>query len=80
MFFPKSNPINPRNQTHKITTQNRILIIISQSLSLYITTQNCGRGDSQGGKRRRRRVVVGDNTVDPNDDVVDLRDERVEAA
>ena len=38
-----------------------------------------GGGDSRGGKRRRRRVVIGDNVVDPNDDVVDLRDEGVEA-
>ena len=36
-----------------------------------------GGGDSQGGKRRRQRVIVGDNAVD---DVVDLRDEGVEAA
>ena len=39
-----------------------------------------GRADSRRGKRRRGRVVVGDNAVDPNDDVVDLRDEGVEAA
>ena len=39
-----------------------------------------GGGDSWGRKRRRRRVIVGDNAVDPNDDVVDLRDEGVEAA
>ena len=39
-----------------------------------------GGGDSRGGKRRRRRFVVGDNAVDPIDDVVDLRDEGVEAA
>ena len=39
-----------------------------------------GGRDSRGRKRRRRRVVVGDNVVDPNDDVVDLRDEGVEAA
>ena len=39
-----------------------------------------GRADSRSGKRRRGRVVVGDNAVDPNDDVVDLRDEGVEAA
>ena len=37
-----------------------------------------GKGDSRGGKRRRRRVVIGDNVVDQNDDVVDLRDEGVE--
>ena len=39
-----------------------------------------GGGDSQGGKRRRQKVIVGDNAVDPIDDVVDLRDEGVEAA
>ena len=39
-----------------------------------------GGGDSQSGKRRRWRVVVEDNAVDPIDDIVDLRDEGVEAA
>ena len=39
-----------------------------------------GRGDSRGGKRRKRKVIIGDNAVDPNHDVVDLRDEGVEAA
>ena len=39
-----------------------------------------GRGDSRRGKRRRQRVIIGENVVDPNDDVVDLRDEGVEAA
>ena len=39
-----------------------------------------GGGDSQSGKRRRWRVVVEDNAVNPIDDVVDLRDEGVEAA
>ena len=39
-----------------------------------------GGGDSQGRKKRRQRVVVGDNAVNPNNDVVDLRDEGVEAA
>ena len=39
-----------------------------------------GGGDSWGGKRKRRRFVVGDNAVNPIDDVVDLRDKGVEAA
>ena len=39
-----------------------------------------GGGDSRGRKRRRRRVVIRDNAVDPNDNVVDLRDEGVEVA
>ena len=39
-----------------------------------------GGQDSRGRKRRTRRVVIGDNVVDPNDDVVEQRDEGVGAA
>lgn len=39
-----------------------------------------GRGDRWDGKRRRQSIVVGDNAVDLNDDVVDLRNERMEGA
>ena len=39
-----------------------------------------GGGDSRGRKRRRRRVIIRDNAVDPNENVVDLRDEGVEMA